>query len=121
MDTYLHRLSLARRAYPFSTWQKSGLEQYSSENCDDAQAIFDDLITELDELGENASEKAKLKKFEKAVVALNELNDRTEGALIETEEREQLCELVNEIAVQAQLDPTQYGDGEGPASEWRDW
>jgi hypothetical protein len=41
--------------------------------------------------------------------------------LIETGEREQLSELCNGIARAAGLDPTKYGGGEGPASEWRDW
>jgi len=29
--------------------------------------------------------------------------------------------LFNQIAIQAGIDPEKYGDGEGPASEWRDW
>jgi hypothetical protein len=121
MEPYSNRLKLAVKHYPFGEWQKSGLEQYTSENCDAAQSILDELIDDLEELGEAASESVKLKKFEKAVVSLNELNDKSEGSLIETGEAEQLCELFNQIAIQAGIDPTKYGDGEGPASEWRDW
>lgn len=121
MDTYLQRLNTTRKDFPFVRWQKSGLEQYTAENCDSAQGIIENLITDLDELGEDAPEAKKLKNFEKAVLALNELNEQTEGVLIETEEGEQLVELFNHIAVQAGIDPTKYGSGEGPASEWRDW
>jgi hypothetical protein len=121
VETYSQRLNLARRHYPFAKWGKSGLEQYTPDNCEAAEGILDDLILDLEDLGEEAPEPKKLKKFEKAVVALNELNDQTEGALIETGEREELCELFNQVAIQAGIDPTKYGDGEGPASEWRDW
>jgi len=121
VETYSQRLNLARRHYPFAKWGKSGLEQYTPDNCEAAEAILDDLISDLEDLGEEAPEPKKMKKFEKAVVALNELNDQTEGALIETGEREELCELFNQIAIQAGIDPEKYGDGEGPASEWRDW
>ena len=43
------------------------MEQYTSENCDKAQAIFDTLIDKLGELGENAPEKDKEKLFEIAI------------------------------------------------------
>ncbi len=121
MATYSHRLNQAREYYPFLKWRQSDLEQCTPENCDSAQAILDDLILDLEELGEEASEAKKLKKFEKAVLALNELNEQNEGVLIETSEGEQLCELFNQIAIRSGLDPEKYGDGEGPASEWRDW
>ena len=41
--------------------------------------------------------------------------------MIETGEREELCELFNSIAADCGIDPGQYGHGEGLASEWRDW
>jgi hypothetical protein len=47
--------------------------------------------------------------------------NRKDPTLIETDEREQLCELCNVVATAAGLDPKKYGGGEGPASEWRDW
>jgi hypothetical protein len=71
-------------------------------------------------LGEAASESDKLEVFHEAIVATNALNE-TDDSLIETGEREDLCELCNIIAVAAGLNPEDYGDGEGPASEWRDW
>lgn len=117
------RLKAAKKLYPFDSWrsgEEHGLDQYSKENCDAAKAIFDRLIKKLTVLGEQGAEAAKLELFREAVEELNAL-DAEEGNLIETGERDQLCELFNEIARAVGLDPANYGGGEGPASLWRDW
>ncbi|MBJ7898319.1 MAG: hypothetical protein GC158_00040 [Cyanobacteria bacterium RI_101] len=128
--SYENDLLQIQEKYPFSQWKtyaevgedgEAGLEQYTEENCDAAKKILDTLISDLVLLGEAVSEAEKIQKFQVAVQALNRLNDETDGSLIETGEREELCELFNLIAVKAGIDPSQYGDGEGPASEWRDW
>jgi len=121
--TYPQRLKAMRRQFPFKQWragEKGGLEQYSKENCTAMAAIFDKLLKRLIALGEGAAEADKLAAFKEAIEATNALNAR-EMNLIETGEREQLCELCNEIARATGLDPAQYGGGEGPASQWRDW
>ncbi len=82
--------------------------------------IFDKLISKLAALGPDATEQAKLSLFREAIEATNELNAQDEG-LIETGEREDLCERANLVAVAAGLDPAKYGGGEGAATEWRDW
>lgn len=120
MNEYQIKLNLAKAAYPFQRWQDSGLEQYTPEACAAFSRAIDRLIAELGQAGIDATESVKLRAFEKAVSALNKLNEADES-LIETGEREDLCELINTIAVAAGLDPSRYGDGEGPASEWRDW
>ena len=121
---YEARLLEAKENYPFENWQTyktDGLEQYTQENCEAAKHIFDTLLFDLAALGEDAREKFKIQKFQAAVESLNALNDEADGILIETDEREELCALFNLIAVKAGIDPGNYGDGEGPASEWRDW
>jgi hypothetical protein len=120
MSAYTDRLNATKTGYPFQRWSKSGLEQYTTKACAAFTDVFDKLIAELGQAGSDASEPAKLAAFEKAVVALNALNEADES-LIETGEREDLCELINTITVAAGLDPSRYGDGEGPASEWREW
>jgi hypothetical protein len=120
MNDYLQKLKATKAAYPFQRWGASSLEQYTPEACKAFTRIFDRLIDELGKLGPAADDPAKLAAFEQAVLALNDLNDEDER-LIETDEREQLCKLVNTIAGAAGLDPKDYGDGEGPASEWREW
>lgn len=120
MNDYLNRLNVTKQRYPFKRWAGSGLEQYTAEACASFSAVFDRLIGKLGTLGEAAPEGSKLAAFQEAVEALNALNEEDES-LIETGEREDLCELCNVIATAAGLDPAKYGDGEGPASEWRDW
>ena len=123
MESYADRLDATKAHYPFERWLARGddLEQYTEETCGQAAEIFDRLIVMLGTLGEGASEAQKLAAFQEAVEALNALNEENFGMLIETEEREQLCELCNVIAVAAAMDPKRYGGGEGPASQWRDW
>ncbi len=122
--SYESNLLETKTNYPFARWREGeahGLEQYTEENCNAARGIFDDLIAELIKLGEEAREEDKIGKFKIAVESLNELNDETDGALIETGEREELCPLIDLIARKVGMDPNKYGDGEGLASEWRDW
>lgn len=120
MNDYTEKLNSTKAGYPFQRWQESGLEQYTPEACAAFAAVFDQLIAELGHVGIGAVEAVKLAAFEKAVIALNALNE-ADDSLIETGEREDLCELINTVTVTAGLDPSKYGDGEGPASEWRDW
>ncbi len=120
MSHYPKRLNETKHSYPFGRWQDSGLEQYTPEACASFVAAFDDLIARLTSIGEDSPESQKIAAFKAAVEALNRLNEADES-LIETGEREDLCELCNLIATAAGIDPENYGDGEGPASEWRDW
>src|SRR5216684_4368509 len=104
MDDYLKRLTATKECYPFANWAASGLEQYTDDACSLFTAVFDDLIQRLAALGEQASEKQKIAAFKQAVDALNALNEKDES-LIETGEREDLCELCNVIATAAGIDP----------------
>jgi hypothetical protein len=128
--TYLDKLNTTKEGYPFEKWREyypsenndfEGMEQYTPENCDKAQQIFDILITKLVEIGEHANKKDKEKLFEIAIIALNTLNDEIEGCLIETGEREDLCELIDNISLSAGLNPEDYANGEGISDEWREW
>ena len=119
---YQEKLYQTKNRYPFDKWRKAfehGLEMYTPENCARMQKIFDDLIDGLIAKGENASETEKVESFKIAIEATNALNDET--GMVETGEREDLCDLTCIISVAAGLDPAKYGGGEGLASEWRDW
>jgi len=78
------------------------------------------LIAKLVALGQGAYEKDKVELFKVAVLSLNKLNDEVEG-LIETGEREDLCELIDQITIAAGMNPKNYAGGEGIADIWRDW
>ena len=121
-ESYTDRLNRWRNGLPFSDWITNfevGLEQYTQANCDQAERILQELVDRLIEVGETAPEAKKISLFKTAVEALNALNAET--YIIETDEREELCELFNLIAVDCGIDPSKYGSGEGLASEWRDW
>lgn len=121
---YEEQILNTKAHYPFKRWRSAyddGLEQYTAENCTKAQEIYDKLIQNLVLFGEEAIEEEKVSFFKKAITALNHLNRECDDCLIETGEREELCELTNQISIAAGLDPEKYGEGEGLASEWRDW
>jgi hypothetical protein len=120
--SYADRLKRWRNNLPFSDWTTNferGLEQYTPANCDQAERILKEFVDGLIEVGETAPEAKKVALFKTAVEALNALNAETN--MIETGEREELCELFNLIAADCGIDPRKYGSGEGLASEWRDW
>lgn len=120
MDPYATRLAAVKTHYPFARWQESGLDQYTPEACAAFVDVFDELIAQLEALGPDAPEEDKLACFQKAIDSTNALNEE-DLTLIETGEAGDLCDLTNRIATAAGLDPANYGGGEGPASEWRDW
>lgn len=60
-----------------------------------------------------------LAQVKKTVLALNELNEKCDFELIETDEREQICEIIIEAARECGY---QFTDGEEDITgEWRDW
>lgn len=120
---YESKLAAAKAFYPFKNWRenyKNGLTQYTEANCNKTKKVFDDLIDALAAIGKDAPENEKIDLFKTAILKTNQLNDEIEG-LIETGEREDLCELTDKITVACGLDPHKYGSGEGLASEWREW
>lgn len=122
-NEYQNKLLATKEIYPFDDWREGyndGLTQYSAKNCNKIKKVFDDLITSLIEIGNNASEEQKIQLFKTAILKTNQLNEEIDG-FIETGEREDLCELTDEITRACGLDPDKYGDGEGLATEWREW
>ena len=120
---YQNRLFATKEFYPFDRWRESydeGMTQYTEENCNKTKKVFDELITSLVEIGEEANEEQKKQLFKKAILKINKLDETIDG-LIETGEREDLCELTDQITMACGLDPEKYGDGEGLATEWREW
>lgn len=120
MDDYRSRLAATKERYPFRKWKEWGIEEYTDQALNLFVEVFNQLIERLITLGHQVPESSKIAAFRQAVEALNGLNERNK-ILIETDEREDLCELFNVIATAAGINPSNYGDGEGPASEWRDW
>lgn len=123
MSAYAEQLLATKQHYPFDNWrthyQQESIRQWEPDGVEDTnaiQAIFDQLIAKLLELGEDASEKKKVKQIIKAIEATNDY-----AGLIMTEQREELVELTDEITVACGLDPADYAEGAGLADEARDW
>lgn len=120
---YRDKIIATKESYPFQHWREGydqGLTQYTKENCGRIKNVFDNLITSLIDIGEKAREEEKRMLFKTAILETNHLNNEIDG-LIETGEREDLCDLTDSISIACGLDPAKYGDGEGLASEWREW
>ena len=90
---------------------------YTQPDIDRCAAIIDELLASLESVPEPKRNGTILKAVKAAVVKLNRLNDRCDGSLIETDQREQLCELIITAARQAGLVSSVYDITE----EWREW
>ncbi len=73
---------------------------------------LDDDEDDGGELNEQITEAVKT-----VVQALNVLNEQCDGSLIETDQREQLCDLIITAASEAGLDT----EGQDITEEWREW
>lgn len=114
-------LDLIKENIDIMSWTEKkdeGLEQYTKKNCKTAQTIILKLINQL----ENVEQSDFLKKEElirECVLELNKFNETLDGSFIETGEREELCDLFDNIADAVGLNVQDYPDG--VASKWRDW
>ena len=92
----------------------AGYEQADIDRC---ARIIDGLLAALEDVPRGKKNEAILKAVKAAVVKLNRLNDRCDGSLIETDQREQLCALIIAAANRAGLVSDVYDITE----EWREW
>ena len=127
---YSENLLNVKTNYPFTHWVEDWYpidpdntgeieynDDFSPENCQEVQDIFDALIQNLIEIGENAAISEKEKAIESAIIKLNKKHENT--YFIDTIAREALCDLFDEIGVAAGLNPEDYDDD--IAGEWREW
>lgn len=97
---------------------EAGLEQYSKNNCKKLEAIISNMISQLELIGSgNVTDKEEI--IKNGVLEINCLNNSLNGCFIETGEREELCDIFDNIAEAAGLDLQAYEDG--IASKWREW
>ncbi|XVV10814.1 hypothetical protein ACQP2X_39135 [Actinoplanes sp. CA-131856] len=85
-----------------------------------------DVASLVEHRWETATDTEILEVVERAIRALNRINDRFNGAAFETDERELLCAYVDRVLETAGIEPDalarrngiRSGDITGP---WRDW
>ena len=90
---------------------------YSQEHIDRCGDIIDVFFEELQGIPGEDRNAEIMELVQSVVLELNQLNDETEGGLIETDQREQLCEIIILAAKEAGLVTDVYDITE----EWRDW
>ncbi len=93
-----------------------GSEDYTQEDIDACRTLLEAYLQELDALKKPTDEDI-MSCVEKVVLALNDLNEKTDYVLIETGEREAICEIIQEAAIACGL-----GDiPDDVTEEWREW
>lgn len=90
-----------------------GYTEADVRKCD---KILQEYVENLQKFGTTATEPQLLECIKKAVLALNKLNEDAGGGLIETDQREDLCEYILFAAKQSGL----QSDGD-VTEEWREW
>ena len=90
---------------------------YTQNEIDECAIILDNYIDELIALGDNSSESAIMDCVKEVILALNELNEKADYALIETDQREYLCSFIQDAATNAGLPLTSVDITEA----WRMW
>jgi hypothetical protein len=90
---------------------------YAQAQVDQCSAILDTYLDAVAQAPENNKNQAILEAVKTAVLDLNRLNEACEGSIIETDQREQLCEIIILAAGNAGLVSNEYDITE----EWREW
>lgn len=114
-------LELIKENLDIMSWTEKkdeGLEQYTKKNCKRAETIIFNLINQLENIEQNDFF-TKEELIKQCVLELNKFNEVLDGSFIETGEREELCDLFDNIADAVGLNVQDYPDG--IASKWRDW
>lgn len=91
-------------------------ECYTREHIDRCEALVHQYLEALGALAV-PDDGAIMAQVEKLVLALNDLNEETDYGMIETGEREALCEVIQESAAACGLEDVP----EDVTEEWREW
>ena len=107
-DTVIHPM----KAF-LNDWDDCG---FTKKDIDKCEALLLSYLTALAAMT-NPSDREIMKQVKKLVLALNKLNEKADYCLLETDEREAICELIQISAVDCGL--TEYDDD--ITEEWREW
>ena len=90
---------------------------YTQADIDRCAKILDEFLSSLEGVPRGEKNDSILKAVKTVVVKLNKLNERCDGLLIETDQREQLCALIIAATKRAGLVSSVHDITE----EWREW
>lgn len=87
---------------------------YTAEDIDACTAIIAAYVAAV---SRPVDSEAIMVAVQKTVMSLNALNEKCHAGLIETDQREMICEIINQAAEYAGFDP----GSEDLTEEWREW
>lgn len=90
---------------------------YTQKHVNRCSVIIDEFLALLEKPPDAQKNKYIMTAAKKAVLKLNKLNEECDGSLIETDQREDICKLINSAARQAGLKPST----DDITEEWREW
>jgi len=88
---------------------------YTQENIDECAAILDNYIDELEKCKQDNT--LIMECVKNVILSLNNLNEKCDYSIIETDQREYLCPFIENAAIAAGL-PQPEDD---ITEEWREW
>ena len=95
---------------------EDGFDDYSKEDVDRCASILDRYLSSVLDPSVHGVSEGIMAAVKTAVLALNDLNEQCEHSLIETDQREDICELIIHAASLAGLD-----GNDDITEEWREW
>jgi hypothetical protein len=90
---------------------------YTQKHVDQCSVILDEFLALLEKPPETQKNKYIMAVVKNTVLKLNKLNEKCDGGLIETDQREDICKLIISAAHQAGLESGNIDITE----EWREW
>ena len=116
LKDYLERVKTEVTDPILEYMQEAEIEDFTAEDVARCGALLAEYLTALSELKE-PEDADIMAQVEKVVLALNELNEGLDYALIETVEREAIWELLQTAAVDCGL----QNIPDDVTEEWREW
>jgi hypothetical protein len=90
---------------------------YTQKHVDRLSEIINDFLASLEKTPEAQKNEYIMDAVKKTILRLNELNEEVDGSLIETDQREFLCKLIDLAAGHAGLESSV----DDITYEWREW
>jgi hypothetical protein len=90
---------------------------YTQKHIDRCSALIDEFLASMEKTPEVLKNKYIMTAVKKTVLKLNKLNEGCDCSLIETDQREDICKLINSAARHAGLESS----ADDITEEWREW
>lgn len=103
------------REYMIDVASEGDDADYSESEIASCESILDGFLAKVTTADKGNTEQV-MSAVKEAVLALNKLNAQCDDSLIETDQREQICELIIKAAAAAGV-----GSGEDITEDWREW